>query len=818
MSSRKHLPVQRLRSHVSRAIDALEPRRLLCINPHANTLSEINPLGGTSHVPSLHGFNTPVVEEIPGFVPTKEVPYLNSTSESSTPANIVWTNRGITSGSSDDRFDDIFGAQAETARRVVDQVIIDFERMIGSFNYATPSNFNLTLSMSTAGSGFGASAGLTGSLGGKPRSGSVTMGGGNTSTTDPFKGWFIDTTPEDDSEFLGTIQHAFTGQAQSGSPASGRGDFYTVVAAELTHTLGLFNTLSGWTSRTTDTGVADNAEGGGVGRFFIFEGPSVTHLMTSNNGGSGGQDFNEAIHSSGPATRTIDGVTYVGQNDIGNAVYEFGVRYKPNQIFALMFRDAYGFTGPNPAQFGSFYASRNSTTGALTVRGSNSNSFTNSTSSTDAINIRVEGSELVVSVDIGTDPGGTGALGGTGNLPAWEHRFNLTDVTSIVIQAGAGNDTITLGPDIAVPVTIDAGTGTDILVLESGPAGNAWSIASGTVAGPLAATFSAVESISVLGSAADDSLSLTTGLTTPVTFNGNDGFDLVTVIGNDSANTMTLNTLNLSGAVSLAHSGTERFLLDGRGGADAFSVSGEVTAVVRTGDGLDNVTANAGSTVIFDSVEADIATLLINVGGRAAVAAGGANTLKLNVLNNSGILDLADNALIVSTTPFSSIRTFIRNGYDNGSWNGPAPSIVSSVAASSATDDALGHASASDIGATVFGDLPVAPTDTLVRRTLSGDANLDGSVGFPDLLALARNYNLTGAWAGGDFNFDDTVGFADLLTLARNYNLSLAPNRSAPVFSSNVRSSTATSQTIQQTTTAARTRSTRDQPNNELLA
>jgi hypothetical protein len=814
MSSRKHQSNNRLRSSLARAIDALEPRRFLCINPHGNTLSEINPLGGTSHVPSLHGFNTPVVEEIPGFVPTKEVPYLSSTSESSTPANIVWTNRGITSGSSDDRFDDIFGAEAETARRVVDQVIIDFERMIGSFNYTTPSNFNLTLSMGSAGSGFGASAGLTGSLGGKPRSGSVTMGGGNTSTTDPFKGWFIDTTPEDDSEFLGTIQHAFTGQAQSGSPASGRGDFYTVVAAELTHTLGLFNTLSGWTNKTTDTGIADNAEGGGVGRFFIFEGPSITHLMTSNNGGPGGQDFNEAIHSAGPATRTIDGVTYVGQNDIGNAVYEFGVRYKPNQIFALMFRDAYGFTGQNPARFGSFYAHRNSTNGTLTVRGSNSNSFTNSTSSADAITIRVEGSELVVNVDIGTDPGGTGSLGGTGNLPAWEHRFNLADVTSIVIQSGAGNDTINLGPDITVPISIDAGSGTDVLVLESGIAGNAWSIAAGNVSGPVQATFSAVESISVIGSAADDSLSLTAGLTTPVTFSGNAGFDLVNVIGNDSANTMTLNALNLSGAVSLAHSGVERFLLDGRGAADTFNVSGAVTAVVRTGNGLDNVTVNAGSTVIFDSIEADIATLLINAGGRAEVAAGGANTLKLNVLNNSGILDLADNALIVTTTPFSSIRTFIRNGYDNGTWNGPAPSIISSVAASSAADDALGHASASDISASVFGDLPVAPADTLVRLTISGDTNLDRTVGFTDLLALARNYNLTGPWAGGDFDYDNTVGFTDLLTLARNYNLSLAPTRTASASSTNVRSGTPTSLV----TPSTRTRSSRNQPDNELLA
>ncbi|HEY7115320.1 MAG TPA: dockerin type I domain-containing protein [Tepidisphaeraceae bacterium] len=57
---------------------------------------------------------------------------------------------------------------------------------------------------------------------------------------------------------------------------------------------------------------------------------------------------------------------------------------------------------------------------------------------------------------------------------------------------------------------------------------------------------------------------------------------------------------------------------------------------------------------------------------------------------------------------------------------------------------------------------------------LAGDANLDGTVDFLDLAALAQNYNGVGtAPAQGDFNYDGRVDFYDLAILAQNYNTSL---------------------------------------------
>ena len=62
----------------------------------------------------------------------------------------------------------------------------------------------------------------------------------------------------------------------------------------------------------------------------------------------------------------------------------------------------------------------------------------------------------------------------------------------------------------------------------------------------------------------------------------------------------------------------------------------------------------------------------------------------------------------------------------------------------------------------------------LLQVLLPGDLNYDASVGFDDLVTLARNYGRTGAtYEQGDITGDGTVGFADLVTLARNYGQSL---------------------------------------------
>jgi hypothetical protein len=142
-----------------------------------------------------------------------------------------------------------------------------------------------------------------------------------------------------------------------------------------------------------------------------------------------------------------------------------------------------------------------------------------------------------------------------------------------------------------------------------------------------------------------------------------------------------------------------------------------------------------------------------------------------------GRVDLADTALVVdyaggASSPISAVRSLIAAGRADGAWTGNG--LSSSAAASSNGTGALGYAEASAVlGASggTFQGQSVDGTAVLVRYTLAGDASLGGTVGFEDLLALAKHYNAANAqWGDGDFNYDGVVNFSDLLLLAKNYN------------------------------------------------
>ena len=101
--------------------------------------------------------------------------------------------------------------------------------------------------------------------------------------------------------------------------------------------------------------------------------------------------------------------------------------------------------------------------------------------------------------------------------------------------------------------------------------------------------------------------------------------------------------------------------------------------------------------------------------------------------------------------------------------------LSSSVAAAAAANASakktrLGYAKASDVGSTTFNSINVNPTDTLVRYTYLGDANLSGSVDTTDFNALAGHFNQSSqTWLNGDFNYDGTVNALDFNALASNF-------------------------------------------------
>lgn len=126
-----------------------------------------------------------------------------------------------------------------------------------------------------------------------------------------------------------------------------------------------------------------------------------------------------------------------------------------------------------------------------------------------------------------------------------------------------------------------------------------------------------------------------------------------------------------------------------------------------------------------------------------------------NVLTNDGGVDFGDGSLLLDYTGSSS----------------PAASVEAILATSAASGFVSGQFRSSTIDVTqAIGWLDNGVHGVLVRRTLPGDANLDRSVDFADLISLARSYGSASAnWIDGDFDYNDVVDFADLVALTRNF-------------------------------------------------
>ena len=115
-------------------------------------------------------------------------------------------------------------------------------------------------------------------------------------------------------------------------------------------------------------------------------------------------------------------------------------------------------------------------------------------------------------------------------------------------------------------------------------------------------------------------------------------------------------------------------------------------------------------------------------------------------------------------SPINTVRDLILRGYNGGNWLGNG--LTSSAAAAASSAIGVGYIDSK-------GQIDVT-------KALYGDTNLDRTVGFADLVAVAQNYNGTGkTWSQGDFNYDGIVDFNDLVKVAQNYNQSLPAGAAA---------------------------------------
>jgi hypothetical protein len=155
----------------------------------------------------------------------------------------------------------------------------------------------------------------------------------------------------------------------------------------------------------------------------------------------------------------------------------------------------------------------------------------------------------------------------------------------------------------------------------------------------------------------------------------------------------------------------------------------------------------------------------------------GATTAPLFTVDSISTLDMADNDMAIlygtGTSPLHTVQTNIASAYDNKLWD--KPGLTSSIAKTMGGVTALGFGEASQLGYTSFDGLTLGGNAVLVKYTLTGDANLDGTVNLADFNKVIANLNATSStWTSGSFDYSGSVGLSDYNDVISNFNLTLA--------------------------------------------
>jgi hypothetical protein len=213
-------------------------------------------------------------------------------------------------------------------------------------------------------------------------------------------------------------------------------------------------------------------------------------------------------------------------------------------------------------------------------------------------------------------------------------------------------------------------------------------------------------------------------------------------------------------------------------GNDSFNLT--APGLVLSGDantGGSNAKVLVSSTTTFLTPQ-HLSELHLASAAAATLSPGNGRLIRTGLLDlgAGSALDLNDGSLIVDyggTSPVSQIQSALASGYNGGAWNGPG--INSTVAHNDATGrSALGFAEAADIFTSFpasFAGESVDDTAVLVRKTIYGDADLNGSVNLQDFNRLAAAFGTTGSprWSSGNFDYDNDVDLADFNKFAGTF-------------------------------------------------
>jgi hypothetical protein len=256
-----------------------------------------------------------------------------------------------------------------------------------------------------------------------------------------------------------------------------------------------------------------------------------------------------------------------------------------------------------------------------------------------------------------------------------------------------------------------------------------------------------------------------------------------TVSGSQSYSAGTALNVNGGTATLNTDAGTSalpRLNVNAFGGALTLTSSQHLASLTVSGGQV-----NLGAPAAAESVLADPIPAAPAAGNKVVV------TQALG-FSASGRFDIQDNAVIVDyapagASPLGLVSIAVNSGFNASGIKWTGNGLISSTAALNSVSYGVGYAEASSVLTynaitnlgTFFGQT-IDKSAVLARFTVLGDATLDGTVDFSDLVKLAQSYNTSGTtWGGGDFTYDGTTDFNDLVKLAQNYNTAL-PSEAIP--------------------------------------